>query len=418
VRAHSAAVRALLDRVTGAQDVDAARAHQLRAIMRAHRDTKVVAFSSFEDTVHAIYRHLRGDGGICALSARGGVIAGGQLGRAAVLRQFAPGSGNRVPEAQRIRLLLTTDLVSEGVDLHGAAVVVHLDLPWTPARLEQRVGRVARMGSQHPSVTVYALAPPAASEVLLHVERRLRAKLDAAGRAIGIAGSIVPRLSAAWPLAQADVHAAGPPEELAAVRSIVSAWPRSPSAPASTGDALWGQAAGAGSGFLAACIASGRPLLVAATGEVVSDAPAVLAAAARSAHGARDAASATSCDDAISAVQAWWSERCAIDDAGLATITGATSRHRVLRRIAAISRRSPMHTRPTILALGERARRAATARYGAGAEWVLDQLAGATLPDAQWLRAVAAFGDAHAARASRTPLGREIEVKAVIVFGG
>ena len=46
-------------------------------------------------------------------------------------------------------LLLTTDLASEGVNLQDASVVVHLDLPWTAARLEQRVGRVARLASAH-----------------------------------------------------------------------------------------------------------------------------------------------------------------------------------------------------------------------------------------------------------------------------
>jgi hypothetical protein len=314
-------------------------------------------------------------------------------------------------------VLLTTDLLSEGVNLQAAAVVVHLDLPWTPARLEQRVGRVARLGSPYPCVHVYVFAPPAASETLLHVERRLRAKLDAAGRAVGIAGSIVPHISASMEAEGDSAHRPGPPEILATVRSIVAGWRAGSGRQLPTADeTLCAAATAPVRGFLAACLEGSRPVLVASMGAAPSEAPAILAAAARSAAAAAIATEARSCDDVIGAIRRWWSERCAIDDVGLSSIAGAASRHRVLRRIAAISRRSPMHTRPVMLALGERARRAATAPLGAGAEWVLDQLADAALPDAQWLRAVAAFGDTHATRPRTTQLDRSIEIRALILF--
>src|SRR5688572_10824059 len=85
------------------------------------------------------------------------------------------GSPQRTPRvrAERIDLLLSTDVLSEGVGLQDASVVVHLDLPWTPARLEQRTGRIARLGSRHATVAVYAIAPPASAEAPLDVERRL-----------------------------------------------------------------------------------------------------------------------------------------------------------------------------------------------------------------------------------------------------
>ena len=79
-----------------------------------------------------------------------------------------------------IDLLLTTDLLSEGVDLQDASVVVHLDVPWTPARLAQRVGRVARLGSAHSRVSVHGLAPPADVAAWLRIADRLRAKARAA----------------------------------------------------------------------------------------------------------------------------------------------------------------------------------------------------------------------------------------------
>jgi len=76
----------------------------------------------------------------------------------------------KTSSADRIDLLLSTDLLSEGVNLQDAEVVVHLDIPWTAARLEQRVGRLARMGSKHSTVTVYLIRPPASAAALLENE--------------------------------------------------------------------------------------------------------------------------------------------------------------------------------------------------------------------------------------------------------
>lgn len=415
LRDHASAVRELLRAVTAAPDLDAVRAERLRTISQAHPGSQLVAFSAFEETVRALYRQLRADGGVCALSAGGGIVASGRLSRADIIRQFAPGT--RCPRrAERIRLLLTTDLLSEGVNLNAAVGVVHLDLPWTPARLEQRIGRVARLGSPYAAVHVYAFAPPASTEVLLQTEQRLRAKLDAAGRAVGIAGSIVPAVAVA---ASPDAH--GPPERLAAARAIVSAWRRvDGDTPDRAVPGSWSCTAGPTGGFLAACLAGDRPLLIASLGDGVSDAPAALAEAVRYADGERADGGATQCGEAMQAIRSWWSERCAAADVGLASIGGVVSRRRVLRRIAAIARRTPLHARPAILALAERARQAATSPLGAAAEWVLERLASAPLADAQWLRAVAAFGDAYVARrpARDRPLARDIEVRALIVFSG
>ncbi|MGH7689279.1 MAG: helicase-related protein, partial [Gemmatimonadaceae bacterium] len=98
----------------------------------------------------------------------------------------APARPRRTPHAHRVTMLITTDLLSEGVNLQEANVVVHADLPWSPARAEQRVGRVRRLTSPHDRVFVYAFRPPASADHLLHLERRLRHKIALAARAVGI----------------------------------------------------------------------------------------------------------------------------------------------------------------------------------------------------------------------------------------
>jgi SNF2 family DNA or RNA helicase len=76
--------------------------------------------------------------GIPSLRLHGGV---GQQARAELVRRFM-----EEPEA---RVFLSTDAGGLGLNLQAASYVINLDLPWNPARLEQRIARAHRMGQAH-----------------------------------------------------------------------------------------------------------------------------------------------------------------------------------------------------------------------------------------------------------------------------
>ena len=97
-------------------------------------------------------------------------------------------------------------------------MIVHLDLPWNPARLDQRVGRALRLGSRHETVTVYAIAPPAAAERLIQIERRLREKLSTAQRTVGVGNRILPS-SLALPFAERGLA-----EQASAIDAALMQW--------------------------------------------------------------------------------------------------------------------------------------------------------------------------------------------------
>jgi len=168
-------------------DCDDARARILLEMLDAHPRVAVLACTQYAATVDALWRRLRETAGVCALTARGARIASGPISRNDALARFAPRAQGRRPphERERIRLLVTTDLVSEGLNLQDAGVIVHLDVPWTAARLAQRVGRVARVGSTHACVHVHSLAPPRAAAALLALERRVHRKRRVAELAVG-----------------------------------------------------------------------------------------------------------------------------------------------------------------------------------------------------------------------------------------
>jgi superfamily II DNA or RNA helicase len=145
----------------------------LRALLADGQRT--IVFASARETVADLRRRLPGAAWCTGNAAGVGHI---RLDRATVLGWFAPGARDGAP-----RLLVTTDVAAEGLDLHGASRVVHYDLPWTAMRLEQRAGRAARRGSTHRAVDVVHFQPPPQLEHRLGLTRAIAAKAKLPARA-------------------------------------------------------------------------------------------------------------------------------------------------------------------------------------------------------------------------------------------
>ncbi|HEV2290633.1 MAG TPA: C-terminal helicase domain-containing protein, partial [Gemmatimonadales bacterium] len=163
------ALRALIDQELASAD---AKLDRLRAVLAD--GTPTIVFTGSVDTVRYLRTRLAGVAWCTGAAAGIGHL---HADREVILAAFAPGGVG--PD-----VLITTDIAAEGLDLHRAARVVHFDLPWTPMRLRQREGRVARLGAGRSSVDVVWFRPP---EWLDRKERRaLRVRLKA--RAVVRAG--------------------------------------------------------------------------------------------------------------------------------------------------------------------------------------------------------------------------------------
>ena len=216
---HLRAVRALLARHRDTSDHDAQRAAALRAVLHEHPDTPIVAFTQFAETVRALSRALADIAGVGALTGQRAWIASGTITREDAITSFAPRAHGRPPPPahHRIRLLLTTDILAEGVNLQDAGVVVHLDLPWTPALARQRVGRCVRLGSPHAEVIVYRFAPHDGADRILGTLKRLRRKSRVAAQYLGArsaGGSTAPRRACTISVAEAATR----------VRAMLQRW--------------------------------------------------------------------------------------------------------------------------------------------------------------------------------------------------
>lgn len=170
-------LRTLLDRARVGPDPKAEALVRLLAAT-PHR---TIVFSHAGATVRHLIRRLSTTLRVGAVVASGAWLGRGRATRREVLGAFAPASQGAEPPAAAaaVDVLLATDLVGEGLNLQDATRVVHYDLPWSPARLAQRVGRVDRLGSPHRRVSTVAFLPaePLASAITL--EQRLAAKVSA-----------------------------------------------------------------------------------------------------------------------------------------------------------------------------------------------------------------------------------------------
>jgi len=395
VRAHQRAIESLLERLRRGPNPDDDRAAAIRTIRRRHPGERVIAFCHYAETVRALWSRLGRDAGVAALTAAGARVAGGRLSRAAVLGQFTPGNDSaRAPaRAERIELLIATDVLSEGLNLHEASVVVHLDYPWNPARLDQRVGRVRRLGSRHDVVTVYALAPPAAGERLLRIDERLRDKLRVAQRTIGVAGHILPSLVAP------PVALRGAAEIASDVREQLGRWLDEGKAPPAAGDYSQPTVAGCESdidGVLAVLIQPAGHSLVADIGAGLEATPATIYAALAAAHGVGAQIDDDAIIAAIQRLDRWLDARFGASAVELPAILGSRARRVALARVARALSRAPRHRRALLAPLAHAARSVAAAPLAEGAERVLDSLVACDLPDEAWLRSIAAFGELNA----------------------
>ena len=168
------------------------RAEHLRTICKQGGDSPVLAFTVFEATAAALYSELRMTPGVVLLTGRGAQTAGGPVPRAAIIALLGPAGRRPAREAARfaVGLVISTDVLSEGVNLQRASAVVHLDEPWTPAAVAQRTGRVARIGSTNPLVSEHRFVPPRAAERLLRTSVLHRAKAASARRALDPSGAL------------------------------------------------------------------------------------------------------------------------------------------------------------------------------------------------------------------------------------
>ena len=163
------------------QDAKLAALRQI--LMDTHPGEKVLVFTQFADTVQYLAGQLN-TAGVERLAA----VTGSSADPTQLAWRFSPnanGKRDQVSPDQELRVLISTDVLSEGQNLQDCAIVVNYDLPWAIIRLIQRAGRVDRIGQQAQNILCYSFLPAEGIERLIRLRARVRTRLNENAEVVG-----------------------------------------------------------------------------------------------------------------------------------------------------------------------------------------------------------------------------------------
>lgn len=179
--------------MTGIEPEDDDKLHSLeKFIAGLDKDEKIVIFSEAETTVEYLFEQLN-PGGKNQSIAR---LSGSNRDQvASVLKRFAPDANlkksrdgktiERMP-GPKVRILVATDVVSEGQNLQDCGRVLNYDLHWNPVRLIQRFGRVDRIGTDYTEIHLNNMWPDTDIDNTLSITIRLLRRIQSFHDLIGL----------------------------------------------------------------------------------------------------------------------------------------------------------------------------------------------------------------------------------------
>jgi ERCC4-related helicase len=144
-------------------------------LKKIHSGEKVIIFTQFADTARYLERELK------ALGIRQIACATGDSADPTMLAwRFSPvsnGKRQHIGTLEELRVLVATDVLSEGQNLQDCHIVVNFDLPWAIIRLVQRAGRVDRIGQEAEKIFFYSFLPAEGVNKIIRLRERVRQRL-------------------------------------------------------------------------------------------------------------------------------------------------------------------------------------------------------------------------------------------------
>ena len=148
---------------------------------RTHTNEKLLIFTQFKDTADYLHREFANQG-----IQKTAEVFGDMDDISGYVKRFSPVSNGETPDkADEIRVLITTDTLSEGQNLQDAHIVVNFDLPWAIIRLVQRAGRVDRIGQKAREILCYCFLPEDGIEKVIKLRERLTSRIHQSAELIG-----------------------------------------------------------------------------------------------------------------------------------------------------------------------------------------------------------------------------------------
>ena len=150
-------------------------------LTETHCNEKIIVFTQFADTAEYVTEQLIQRGLEKVMC-----VTGDSENPTRIAEYFSPVSNEQtVAESDQYRVLIATDVLSEGQNLQDAHIVVNYDLPWAIIRLIQRAGRVDRIGQKAEQIYCYSFFPAEGIENIINLRRRLTARINENANIVG-----------------------------------------------------------------------------------------------------------------------------------------------------------------------------------------------------------------------------------------
>jgi superfamily II DNA or RNA helicase/sulfur relay (sulfurtransferase) DsrC/TusE family protein len=173
----------VLSRISTIKPEEDAKLNKLKKdLIDFHKKGQIILFTYYTDTLDYLYENLTKTKELSALRI---VKISGSTGtreRDKIVKDFLNG---------RINILISTDVLSEGMNLQSAKIIINYDLHWNPTRMIQRAGRIDRIGSPYPEIYVYNFFPEDELEELLRLVQILQTKIINIDKSVGLDQTIL-----------------------------------------------------------------------------------------------------------------------------------------------------------------------------------------------------------------------------------
>ncbi len=184
LRKDAQALMEVLDKIGDWDPNRDAKLHALYDLLKkTHPNEKVLVFTQFADTVDYLEKQLK----VHSVDRLEGVT-GASADPTGIAWRFSPVSNevrNQIRPEEDLRVVIATDVLSEGQNLQDAYIVVNYDLPWAIIRLIQRAGRVDRIGQNAENIVCYSFLPADGVERIIRLRSRVRQRLQENAEVVG-----------------------------------------------------------------------------------------------------------------------------------------------------------------------------------------------------------------------------------------
>ena len=152
-------------------------------LINTHGKEKVLVFTQFADTAYYLTEQLK-KRKVTLIES----VTGNDENPTGLAHRFSPFSNKKtdsIKSDEELRVLITTDVLSEGQNLQDGHIILNYDLPWAIIRLIQRAGRVDRIGQQAKQILCYSFLPEDGIESILNLRKRLTQRIEENANVVG-----------------------------------------------------------------------------------------------------------------------------------------------------------------------------------------------------------------------------------------